>query len=132
VKAAHEVTKNGRKKGAIMISRKLTLAAALLAASTLTGYAQNTSNPTQAPSTGAAESPGGTARPDNPGPAAKTPAESAPPTVGENSSHPSGAPTTGATTGAMHHQDLRPGTAGNVPSTGEPASGSTDPKTPTR
>ena len=115
-----------------MISRKLTLAAALLAASTLTGYAQNTSNPTQAPSTGAAESPGGTARPDNPGPTANRPGETAPPTVGDNSSHPSGAPTTGATTGAMHHQDLRPGTAGNVSGTGKPVSGSTDSKTPTR
>ena len=114
-----------------MISKKLTLAAALLAASTLTGYAQtNSSNPAQAPSTGAAESPGGTARPDNPGPAANMPGQSDPVTEGDNSSHPSQAPTTGATTGAMHHQDLRP--APPAQQTGKPLSGSTDSETPTR
>lgn len=116
-----------------MISRKLTLAAALVAASTLTAYAQtDSSNPTQAPSTGATESPGGTARPDNPGPTAKVPGKSDPVTTGENSSHPSQAPTTGAANGAMHHQDLRPGASGPTSGSGEPTSGSTDPKTPTR
>lgn len=112
-----------------MIAKKLTLAAALLAVSTLTGYAQtNSSNPTQAPSLGAGESPGGTGRTDNPGPTANMPGKTAPPTAEENSSHPSQAPTTGET----HHQDLRPGTAGEVPSTGKPVSGSTNSKTPTR
>ena len=112
-----------------MIAKKLTLAAALVAASALTAYAQtNSSNPSQAPSSGAAASPGDTARPDSPGPTANMPARSDPVDPSQNSSHPSQAPTTGSTTGALHHQDLRPGSGGN---SGPPAS-STNPETPTR
>jgi hypothetical protein len=115
-----------------MISRKLTLAAALVAASTLTAYAQtNSSNPTQAPSSGAAASPGDTARPDSPGPAANVPGQSQPVDETQNSSHPSQAPTTGSTTGALHHQDTRPGMP-SQPTNGRPESSSTNPATPTR
>jgi hypothetical protein len=112
-----------------MISGKLTLAAALVAASTLTAYAQtNSSNPTQAPSAGAASSPGDTARPDSSGSTANVPGVSDPVDPSQNSSHPSQAPTNGSTTGAMHHQDLRPGTGGNR----GPEGSSLNPKTPTR
>src|SRR5947208_371735 len=93
-----------------MLIKKLTLAAALVAATALTASAQtNSSNPTQAPSTGAATNPAGTASPDNPGPAANMPGNPSRPNAAnpsQNSSVPSQAPTTGQ--GQQHHPDARP------------------------
>ena len=96
-----------------MILKNLTFAAALVAASALTAYAQSdSSNPAQAPSQGAASTPGGTAKPDSPGPAANMPGHTSKPNnadPAQNSSTPAQAPTTGA--GARNHPDLRPGMA---------------------